>query len=178
MKNILKRFKPFLLLEVKADEKTYYMTTNDNITSKLEQISKENPFKTPDNYFDNFAVRMAEKISQNEAAKVRRPLFEWARPQMAFALALAGFAILVVFGIRFYQNNNKPISSQELAEAMEYSIVSEMDENEIINQLDAANNQHALSKDSVTKIKEGNSKLLIDYLSKEDIDVNTIIDAL
>lgn len=154
------------------------MTKNDNITSKLEQISKENPFKTPDNYFDNFAIRMAEKISQTEAAKVRKPLFEWARPQMAFALTLAGFAILVVFGIRFYQNNNNSISSQELAEAMEYSIVSEMDETEIINQLDAANNQHALSKDSITKIKEDNSKLLIDYLSSEDIDVNTIIDAL
>lgn len=153
------------------------MTTNDNITSKLEQISKENPFKTPDNYFDNFAVRMAEKISQSDIAKARRPMFAWGRPQIAAIVAFASIAILVVVGIKFYQNN-RPISSQELAEAMEYSIVSEMDENEIINQLDAVNNRHSLSNDSIAKIKEGHSKQLIDYLSKEDLDMNTIIDAL
>lgn len=154
------------------------MTTNDNIHPELGKMSKENPFKTPDNYFDTFAVRMAEKISQREAAKVRRPIFEWARPQVAVVLAFAGVALLVTVGISFYRYTNKPISSNELAEAMEYSIVSEMDENEIVNQLEAVNNRRSLSNDSIAKIKDVKSRQLIDYLSKEDLDVNAIIDAL
>ena len=154
------------------------MTTNDNIHPELGKMSKENPFKTPDSYFDTFAVRMAEKISQTERAKVRKPIFEWARPQVAVVLAFAGIALLVTVGISFYRYNNKPLSSNELAEAMEYSIVSEMDENEIVNQLDALNNRHSLSTDSIAKIKDVKSKQLIDYLSKEDLDVNAIIDAL
>ena len=155
------------------------MTTNDNIHPELGRVSKENPFKTPDNYFDSFAVKMAEKISQTEAAKVRRPIFEWARPQVAVVLAFAGIALLVAVGISFYRyNNNKPISSNELAEAMEYSIVSEMDENEIVNQLETVNNRRSLSNDSIAKIKDIKSRQLIDYLSKEDLDVNAIIDAL
>jgi hypothetical protein len=61
---------------------------------------------------------------------------------------------------------------------MEYSLVSEMDENEIVNQLEAVNNRRSLSNDSIAKIKDVKSRQLIDYLSKEDLDVNAIIDAL
>ena len=121
---------------------------------------------------------MAEKISQTEADKARQPFFGWVRPQLTVVLAFASIALLVTVGITFYKHNNKPLSSQEFAEAMEFSIVSEMDENEIINQMDAVNHQQMLSKDSLIKIKEGNSKQFIDYLSKEDIDTNAIIDAL
>lgn len=154
------------------------MTTNSENKWNPGQIPKENPFKTPENYFDNFSVRMTDKISAAETGKNRKTVLAWGQPQVTMLVAFAGVAIMVIIGINFLRDNDKPLSSAELAEAIEFSIVSEMDENDIINQIDAANHQSSLSNDSIAKINDGSSKQLIDYLSKEDLDVDAIVDEL
>ncbi len=170
------KIKPFVLLEVKAGEKTIIMNNIDKTNNMLEQMAKGNPFRTPDGYFDNFSVRMSDKISEVE--NIRKPWFEWVRPQITVYLAFSSVVILFAVGIKMYQANNKPISSHEFAEVMEYSIISDMDDSEIIKRLDEANNKLLLSKDSIAKIKDGDAKTLINYLSKEDIDINAIEDVL
>lgn len=154
------------------------MSTIDPIHPELEKLSKQNPFKVPDLYFDNFALKMADKINEAKETKVRNPIFGLIRPQVAAVLAFASIAFLVTLGLVFLRPAQQPMSSNELAEAMEYSIVSEMDESEIVNQLEKIDRHNNLSNDSIAKIKEVNSKQLMDYLSKENLDDNALIDAL
>ena len=144
----------------------------------LEDMSRDNPFKVPEHYFENFTVRMADKISQAEETKVFRPTFGWMRPQYA-VVALASIALVVSFGIYFINHASvKHLSIKEISQNIEYSIVSEMDETELLGQLEEAENKSMMPADSLNQTQQEYSKQVIEYLSKEDIDINTIEDAL
>ena len=155
------------------------MKKDDNIKKpKLEEISKESPFKVPDHYFDHFSTRMADKISAAEQTKII-PVFRRLKPQLIFATSVMCLACLVYFGTRFLeQNKNKPLTSQELVEVYEYAAVQEMDDTQLMQQI---SKKTEARNDTIDSLKIQNIKVdnaIIDYLSKENIDINTIIDAL
>jgi len=155
------------------------MTENKKINIKIEDVSKENPFGVPEHYFENFTFRMADKISQLEEKKVSQVSLSWLRPQYA-VIMITSLVLLFTMGIYFFnQPHIKKLSVNEFKHNIELSIVSDMDENELIGQLEVVENASVLPVDSLTNNPHENSKLIIDeYLSKEDIDINTIEDAL
>lgn len=53
---------------------------------KLEEYNKTNPFKVPENYFDNFNIEIMDMLSQKE--KIKKTLF-WKK-----ALPWAGIAAI------------------------------------------------------------------------------------
>jgi hypothetical protein len=147
------------------------MTGKNNI--KLDEISKGTPFKVPENYFENFSARMADKIGQAEAAKAPRASHVWLRPKMAFSMAFAGIAIILVVGALLFNLKTKPMSSSEMMEAYKYSAIQDVTDEQLAQMLNK-NNESQVS-DSLKQVNE--KQEIIEYLSKENIDINTIIDA-
>ncbi len=73
---------------------------------KLNQISKENPFKTPEGYFEQVEKSVQEKISSgkvNEKSPVWHPVFA--------SLML----LLIVAGVYLYQNFNSSSEKEQLS---------------------------------------------------------------
>ena len=119
---------------------------------------------------------MADKIGQIDDAKVSMSSFIWIRPRVA-VIALSSLAIFFSFGIYFLNHaSHENLSVKEISQNIEYSIISEMDETELLSQLQDSEN--STKEPDAFKQHLEYSKQVIDYLSKEDIDMNTIVDAL
>ena len=155
------------------------MIDKKKIITSIDDVSKDNPFGVPEHYFDNFTIRMADKISESEDKKAPVEFLSWIRPQLVYITATS-VILFIIFGINIWNySSSKKISVHELRHNIEFSILSEMDENELISQLVASENNSVPQVDSLTiKNQHENSARLIDYLSKEDLDANTIEDAL
>jgi len=149
------------------------MITNNNIN--IEEIDKKNPFKVPDNYFENFSVRMADKISQAEAAKIPAAAHSWLQPRRAAIFAFAGIAMILLIGIIFVNFRNKPLSSHEMIEAYKYSAIQDLSDEQLAQMITERQEEQQVKTDSTRQANEKNE--IIEYLSKENIDINTIIDA-
>jgi hypothetical protein len=145
---------------------------------KLEDITKENSFKVPDNYFENFDIRMAERISQAEAVKAPKPTFAWLQPRYVMAVSFAAFVLFLLAGsVFFYRNSQKPLSAKELADVYEFSALKEMDDTQLA-ELIASAKEHEGATDTTENTKNDLSKKsILEYLSHENIDLNTLIEA-
>ena len=104
---------------------------------KLEDINKDNIFKVPDNYFENFPERLKKRIMEDEQKKkvpvIRlRPIINWA--------AAAVILIFAIYGITRINDNTasvdqilSEISSEEL---INYLVESDMSTDEFLENLD------------------------------------------
>jgi hypothetical protein len=155
------------------------MNNNKHINTTLEDVSRNNPFTVPENYFEKFSVRIADTISQIEEKKAKGYSLAWIRPRYA-VIVLSSLALIFTCGIFFFNNSPlKKLSVNEVKHNIEFGILNETDENELIGQLVVAENTSSVPVDSLEKTHYINSSRIIDdYLSKEDIDLNTIEDAL
>ena len=154
------------------------MSEKKKIIATIEDIPKDNPFIVPENYFDNFTIRMADRVSKIEDKEHSIFSLAWVRTQFAI-IVTACIAVFVIIIINFQNHSgSKKLSINELRHNIEFSIISEMDENELINQLEVAQNTPLTQTDTLNNTQHDNSARLIEYLSKEDVDINTIEDAL
>jgi len=149
------------------------MTKKNNIT--IEKIGKENPFKVPDHYFENFSVRMSDKISQAEAVKTPVIANAWLQPRRAAIFAFAGIAIILLIGIIFVNIRNKPLTSHEMVEAYKYSAIQDLNDEQLAEMIAAKQEEQQIKADKAQQAVEKDE--IIEYLSKDNIDINTIIDA-
>jgi hypothetical protein len=146
--------------------------------TNIENISRDNPFTVPENYFENFALRMADNVIKNEDKKHSLFSLFQLRPQYAL-ISAACLVLFFVITLNIYNHpNSKKLSVNELRHNIEFSIISELDENELINQLEIANNCTLNKVDTLNNSQRDNSSHLIEYLSKEDVDLNSIEDAM
>jgi hypothetical protein len=175
LKNLSKRIKPFLILTIKEEKK---MKEHKNITPKLDDLKKEHPFKVPEGYFNDFPVKMAHLIAEKQ--KVKKALFSWdiIRSKLIPALAISGIALLAITTFSILHNNNKELSATELAEVYTFSALNESSEADLILELQKVTQQSEIRKDTITIAPDNFTKEAIDYLKNENIDLNTVIDAL
>lgn len=92
---------------------------NNKIT--IEEISKELPFKVPENYFEQFALQIDEQIGFKKSF-VQRVI----RPWMYMAAMFVGILIL---GQVFYTINQNNITRN--TENYEAYVLSQVDENSL-----------------------------------------------
>ena len=88
-----------------------------------QKFGQENPFKVPEEYFDNFASKFMEQLPEEEpkAVEVEMPVAKrtWIRPMRRFAIA-ASFAAVLFGAATYYASTgvNKDQDSQtEMASA-------------------------------------------------------------
>lgn len=101
------------------------MNSQSKKPTSLSEIRKDNPFSTPDNYFEELPERIRNRISVREESSTPLPQLEkiWQvlRPQLALVAIIAGFAFLGYHGFRFiYEPGQAEISGDQISEFIEY----------------------------------------------------------
>ncbi|MFV0590034.1 MAG: hypothetical protein ACK5M7_01500 [Draconibacterium sp.] len=88
-----------------------------NNAPKLSEIKKENPFGTPDRYFDDFSARLQAKMEAETAASVpqRSKIFQLLKPAIGLAASFALIFMLVYVPLRLFE----PKEINQVAEAVD-----------------------------------------------------------
>jgi hypothetical protein len=176
LKNFSIRIKPFVFLKIKEEKK---MKHTENRRSKLDDLKKDPPFKVPENYFDDFPVKMAHLISETNHKKQFILSWSTVRPKLIPILLVSGIAFLVVLSTLLIRTQNKQeISASELVEIYHNTALNETSETDLINELASVSNVSEFQNDTTLKTNEKYTKEAIDYLKKENVDVNSLIEAL
>ncbi len=131
----------------------------------IGNIGKRNPFRVPENYFDNFTEDILERSSAKSSLK-KRKIFSIKRPGLAVAAAVAGFLLISYLGLKIMLNgtpDNQLISNlSEYSEILSYDI----DEYMIVDEL---------STDEVADLPSDiTNDDIIDYLLLNDVDFVSI----
>ena len=111
------------------------------IAPNLSKIKKENPFKVPDNYFDDFSARLQIKLDA-ETGKRKNKIIQFIKPALGLA---AGFALIFMLAYwplttftkkQLAKNSSEEIETSEMLYA---SMVEGIDENSFYALLDDPN---------------------------------------
>ena len=153
------------------------MSKKDHISPFISETLKQNPFNTPNGYFESFEARMAEKIASQKTPD-QKPIHTLVPLRKTILMAAASVTILFAIGTAFYfSRNNKTTSEKDMTLAYESSVSIELNDQELVNKLENIHNEEAL-KDSTRRENDEYSKHIIDYLSNENLSVNDIDQSL
>ena len=141
---------------------------------ELFGVNKNNPFKVPDNYFDNLPEKTQVNIHAHENA-ISKPItriIDYIKPHLALAAAILGFALIGYTGFRYLINKNSDsqIRNREIAEYIDF--YSNDVDNTLIMELLEEQEQQFIETD------EDLSEEIINYLLNENIDIYTIANQL
>ena len=156
-----------------------------NVMKLNNEIKNKNPFKVPEGYFDTLTEKTMSAIRENDrkdlsvagdekaAKKIRL------RPYLALAAAIAGFALVTTLMVRIVRND-----SPATVKSDEYSLFADLAAEEI---------DIYMIEDELRKTEQGGESArfqeafleneistddIIDYLTREDIDINDIYELL
>lgn len=109
----------------------------------IEQIGKKNPFKVPENYFDNFSAQLEQQIKQVEVAPAPAPAIKKSffkahiQPLLyvaAVVTLLTGISYVAVQPMLTDLNNEMMMANNmeiELSEDDYYDLLAEYDSDDI-----------------------------------------------
>ncbi len=148
----------------------YFQNLTERIQTRvaLEGIPKaEHAFSVPENYFDNLQSRIAKKIALSEPQKVARVIPLWKRSIVKYASA-ACFLLMVSFGIYFYQNSSiTGVQQVQSADAINEQMLYDIDENTIIDHLEAQPTASSNNKTSASDTEMEN--YILSHFSSSDL---------
>ena len=142
------------------------LTERIETTIRLSELPvKENFFAVPENYFDTLQDKIASKIATEEPKKTAKIVPLWRRNIVKYASA-ACFLLMASFGTYFYQNSNSiPISQTQSADIANEQMLYDIDENTIIEHLEAQNTN--TSKTSSASDTEMENYILSNFSSSD-----------
>ena len=137
----------------------------------LTGTRKELPFKVPDGYFENFSVRLNQRIhAESRITSFTKYLSSW-KPYLAAAVILI---IAIITGNFLYNNHTGKRASErfntEISQVVEQELYYISEETILeVMQTDVKNmpGGTAVSKDE-----------MIDYLLNEDLNENELVNAM
>lgn len=144
---------------------------------RLDEINKSNPFEVPEGYFDSFQNRMADRIIKESAQKQPKTVPAILRPRLIAVFSSVTILLIVGSIFLFQKKETKAFSASELAEIIEYSAIDGASDAELINQLEISVD-NPQQNDNFTDSNDEFNAEAIEYLSKEEIDLNSLMDAL
>ena len=85
-----------------------------NISPKLSEIKKENPFRTPDNYFDDFSARfdLAQKQEESKPLEKKTNIVQILKPALGLAASFALIFMLVYVPLKTFIPSNESVIVQ------------------------------------------------------------------
>jgi len=134
---------------------------------KLEDLNKDNIFKVPDNYFENFPDRLQKRIEEKENHKKVPVIRLRSIINMAAAAAILIFAIYGITKI----NDNKTSVDQLLSEISSEELVNYLVESEI-------STDEFLESLDVSIIASTEDPISDEFNPSESLDEETIDDLL
>jgi hypothetical protein len=134
----------------------------EKIAPELSKIKKENPFRVPDNYFEDFSARLQMKLDAEKigVSDNKNRFIQYLKPAIGLA---AGFAL--IFSLAYWplktftpnqQANNTGIQANE-SEMHFASLVEGMDENSFYALLDETEVADQLNDDDLANYVKTNS---------------------
>jgi len=136
-----------------------------------DKITKSNPFKVPENYFEEVNRKIIASVSGMKKESVKHGLFATLRPYLAVAASVAVIAIISYTGLKVFYHSDRPVSLSEIP-VEEYS---EM----ILNDIDILTLEEDVLNSGITsEIPDLDREAIIDYLEFENIDISLINDQL
>jgi hypothetical protein len=137
----------------------------------LNEIPRDNPFKVPDNYFEEVNRRIIASTADTSNEVVKIGLYRRLRPYLLAAASVALFAVLSYTAAKiFIPGTRKPGIPELSAEELSSSYIDDIDTRTLEDSTDPA----ALS-DEIPVISKPE---IIDYLLLENIDLNDIYELL
>lgn len=144
---------------------------------RLDEINKSNPFQVPEGYFDSFQNRMAERIIKESVQQQPKTVPALFRPRLLAIFSSVTVLLIVGSIFLFQKKETTAFSVSELAEIIEYSAIEATSDAELIKQLEMkVDNPKQI--DNFTGSNDEFNAEAIEYLSKEEIDLNSLIEAL
>jgi len=132
------------------------------IAPELSKIKKENPFRVPDNYFEDFSARLQTKLEEEKkgVSKNQNRFIRYLKPAIGLA---AGFAL--IFSLAYWplktftpnQQTENVRSETEIFDMHYASMVEGIDENSFYALLDEPNGKVQLSNDDLENYVKTNS---------------------
>ena len=139
--------------------------------NKLSKIPDKNPFKVPDNYFEevNRKIISATTGFDQEVRKVT--FYNRFRTSLLVAASVAGFILISYTAIKLLipENNKSQVSE----------VLNEMNPDSYINEIDISSlEEDASSFIAPEATQDVSKKDIIDYLLFENIELNDIYEQL
>jgi hypothetical protein len=136
--------------------------------TKLSDIPPKNPFKVPDNYFDEVNRKIISG-AQNPVRKIS--IYHRFRTRLLIAASVTGLIILSYGTVRIINSERSKSTVSELMHNINPdSLVNDID----ISSIEESASTMTIPNDSLDVSK----KDIIDYLIKENIEINEIYERL
>lgn len=134
---------------------------------KLNEIPGINPFKVPNNYFEEVNRKIISVASESKSEEKRFGIYRRFRPYLTIAASVAGFIIVSYFTVKLLTVDKNKNNISE--------IVS-MDNPELyLNEIDVFSLEEDLASLETDEVSSGVSRTeIIDYLISENIEINDI----
>ncbi len=135
----------------------------EKIAPELSKIKKENPFRVPDNYFDDFSARLNARLETEEkgVSKNQNKIIQFLKPALGLA---AGFALIIMLAYwplkKFtpdQQLANNTNEETDLIDMIYATMVEGIDENSFYALLDDKNGSTQFSDEDLANFVNANS---------------------
>jgi hypothetical protein len=139
--------------------------------TKLNDIPPKNPFKVPDNYFDEVNRKIITAASDIEPEVRKISIYNRFRTSILVAASVAGFIILSYSAVRLFTSDRSDSTVSE--------VLHEINPDSLINDIDIFSLEESAS--SLIVPQEGpdvSKKDIIDYLLLENVEINDIYERL
>jgi hypothetical protein len=137
----------------------------------IDKIPEGNPFKVPDNYFEEVNRRIISSTAENQGGMQKQGLYVKLRLFIAVAASVAVLAILSYTGIKLFSPHNESDSLSGIP-VEEYS-------ESILNEIDILTLEENSALLEIPEPEPNiDKKDIIDYLLLENIDINEIQEQL
>lgn len=131
-----------------------------NIAPKLSKLKKENPFGTPEKYFDDFSARLKIKLeAENKVVPTQQnKIIRFLKPALGLAASFAIIFMLVNLPLKKFMSQ-KVVSSNietELSDIDYLSVIEGIDENSFFAMLTDTDNGIEFSDDDLISYVSNN----------------------
>jgi hypothetical protein len=138
---------------------------------ELNDISKQNPFKVPENYFEEVNSKILSETTGTDSGRIKKGVIRRLRPYLAIAASIAMLVILSYTAIHFF-TPAKNISGLPNITLNEFS-------DNYLNDIDILTLEENASTNGIFREVTGfNTNDIIDYLVLENIDIYDIYEQL
>jgi hypothetical protein len=172
-----------MLLRKKKD-KRHHVINPEEMGSELKGVTKSNPFKVPDNYFEKLPVEILQKIKP--AKEIPESISIFSNRKFAFAAVITG--LLIIFGVIYFNKLGELTDKSQFTYSITLDdllnespeIIESIDENTLFETLFAGSDQafNYSAEDEIEIDSTISRDDLIRFLSEEEISNELLYELL
>jgi hypothetical protein len=142
-----------------------------NIAPKLSKLKKEQPFRAPDNYFDDFSARLQMKLEAEKKVvpEQKSGIIRFLKPALGLAASFALIFMLVYWPLKTFMQTDVAAleDTTEYPDSEFLNIVEDLDESSFFALLEESNGTEDFSDDDLVVYVSAN---FTDYEIFENIE--------